>query len=58
MHVQTLKCFGAQPGDGNPALVVEDDGMDQAARQAFASARDTTCVFLAPPGGDGVAEID
>jgi PhzF family phenazine biosynthesis protein len=46
MHVQTLNCFGAQPGDGNPALVIEDDGMDQAARQAFSAARNTTCVFL------------
>jgi len=46
MHVQTLNCFGAQPGDGNPALVIEDDGMDPAARQAFAAARNTTCVFL------------
>jgi PhzF family phenazine biosynthesis protein len=46
MHVQTLNCFGARPGDGNPALVIEDDGMDPAARQAFAAARNTTCVFL------------
>ncbi len=46
MHVQTLNCFGARPGDGNPALVIEDDGMDQTARQAFAAARNTTCVFL------------
>jgi PhzF family phenazine biosynthesis protein len=46
MHVQTLNCFGAQPGDGNPALVIEDDGMDQAARQAFTAERHTTCVFL------------
>jgi PhzF family phenazine biosynthesis protein len=48
MHVQTLKCFGAQPGEGNPALVIEDDGMDQAARQAFAAERNTTGVFLSP----------
>jgi PhzF family phenazine biosynthesis protein len=46
MHVQTLNCFGAHPGAGNPALVIEDDGMDLAARQAFATARNTTCVFL------------
>jgi PhzF family phenazine biosynthesis protein len=46
MHVQTLNCFGARPGDGNPALVIEDDGMDLAARQAFAASRNTTCVFL------------
>jgi PhzF family phenazine biosynthesis protein len=48
MHVQTLNCFGAHPGDGNPALVIEDDGMDAAARQAYAAARNTTCVFLSP----------
>jgi PhzF family phenazine biosynthesis protein len=46
MHVQTLICFGAHPGDGNPALVIEGDGMDAAARQAFAAERNTTCVFL------------
>ncbi|MFC5548122.1 PhzF family phenazine biosynthesis protein [Massilia aerilata] len=46
MHVQTLNCFGARPGEGNPALVIENDGMDQAARQAFTAARNTTCVFL------------
>jgi PhzF family phenazine biosynthesis protein len=50
MHVQELICFGAKPGDGNPALVIEDDGMDPAARQAFAAARNTTCVFLSPDG--------
>lgn len=48
--VNTLICFGAHPGDGNPALVIEDDGMDQAARQAFAAARNTTCVFLSADG--------
>jgi PhzF family phenazine biosynthesis protein len=46
MHVQTLNCFGAHPGAGNLALVIEDDGMDPAARQAFATARNMTCVFL------------
>jgi PhzF family phenazine biosynthesis protein len=51
MHVHELRCFGANPGDGNPALVIEDDGMDLAARQAYAAARNTTCVFLAQDGG-------
>jgi PhzF family phenazine biosynthesis protein len=46
MHEQTLNCFGAHPGAGNLALVIEDDGMDPAARQAFATARNMTCVFL------------
>jgi PhzF family phenazine biosynthesis protein len=50
MHVQTFRCFGTKPGDGNPALVIEDDGMDAAARQAFAAARNTTCVFLSRDG--------
>jgi PhzF family phenazine biosynthesis protein len=43
-------CFGASPGDGNPALVIEDDGMDAAARQALAAARNTTCAFLSRDG--------
>ena len=50
MHAQTLICFGSRPGDGNPALVIEDDGMDATARQAFAAARNTTCVFLSRDG--------
>jgi PhzF family phenazine biosynthesis protein len=50
MHVQTLRCFGARPGEGNPALVIEDDGLDQAARQAFATRHNTTCVFLSDDG--------
>lgn len=50
MHVQTLRCFGARPGQGNPALVIEDDDMDQAARQAFAREHNTTCVFLSADG--------
>jgi PhzF family phenazine biosynthesis protein len=50
MHTQELICFGAQPGKGNPALVIEDDGMDLAERQAFATERNTTCVFLSADG--------
>jgi PhzF family phenazine biosynthesis protein len=50
MHAQTLICFGSQRGNGNPALVIEDDGMDAAARQAFAAAHNTTCVFLSRDG--------
>ena len=46
MHVHHLICFGAAPGAGNPALVIEDDTSDAAARQAFARARNTTCVFI------------
>ena len=46
MQVRALKCFGAAPGGGNPALVIEGDNSDEAARLAFAAARNTTCVFL------------
>ena len=45
-NTHTLLCFGAAPGDGNPALVIEGDLSDAAARQALARARDTTCVFI------------
>jgi PhzF family phenazine biosynthesis protein len=58
MHVQSLRCFGANPGDGNPALVIEGDGLNMAARQAFTAARNTTCVFLGPADGGGVIEVD
>jgi PhzF family phenazine biosynthesis protein len=56
MHVHTLRCFGANPGGGNPALVIEGDGMDLAARQALTAARNTTCVFLGQSGD--VVEAD
>jgi PhzF family phenazine biosynthesis protein len=46
MHVQTLNCFGVRPGEGNPALVVEHDGMDAGARQRYAAEQNTTCVFI------------
>ncbi|NNG22487.1 PhzF family phenazine biosynthesis protein [Telluria aromaticivorans] len=46
MQVRALKCFGEAPGGGNPALVIEGDSLDEAARRAFAQARNTTCVFL------------
>jgi PhzF family phenazine biosynthesis protein len=46
MQVRALKCFGEAPGGGNPALVIEGDGLDDAARRALAQTRNTTCVFL------------
>jgi PhzF family phenazine biosynthesis protein len=46
MRLHTLGVFGARPGSGNPALVIEQDGLDTPARQAFARERGTTCVFL------------
>lgn len=55
MLIQALRCFGATPGDGNPALVIEDDASSAAARQAFARQRDTTCVWIDPAPQDGVA---
>jgi predicted PhzF superfamily epimerase YddE/YHI9 len=41
---------------GNPALVIEGAAPDLAARQAFARARNTTCVFL--DEGDDLARVD
>jgi PhzF family phenazine biosynthesis protein len=57
MHIQSLRCFGARPGTGNPALVVEDGEQDPETRLALARARDTTCVFLDTPA-DGTVVID
>jgi PhzF family phenazine biosynthesis protein len=60
MHVHSLLCFGAGSGsglgDGNPALVIEGASVDDGdlgkltARQAFAHARNTTCVFIDEDG--------
>lgn len=44
--ISSFICFGAAPGAGNPALVIEHAGRDIGSRQALARARDTTCVFL------------
>jgi len=57
MQIHTLRCFGAIPGAGNPALVIEDDRSLPAARQAFARERDTTCVWIDPSLDDGIAAI-
>lgn len=46
MQIRALKCFGAAPGIGNPALVIEGDASSEDARRAFAKARNTTCVYL------------
>jgi PhzF family phenazine biosynthesis protein len=46
MRIHTFDVFGARPGAGNPALVIEEDGFDDAGRQAFARDRGITCVFL------------
>jgi PhzF family phenazine biosynthesis protein len=46
MQIHELTCFGAAPGTGNPALVIEADHSTVDERQAFARARGTTCVYL------------
>ena len=46
MQIRALKCFGEHAGGGNPALVIEGEAADEAARLAFAQARNTTCVYL------------
>lgn len=55
MRIHALGVFGAHPGSGNPALVLEDDGLDAAGRQRFAQERATTCVFLDPSADADVA---
>jgi len=55
MHVHLLRCFGAAPGLGNPALVIEDDASSPPARQAFARERNTTCVWIDPPHDDSAS---
>lgn len=47
MRVHELKCFGVQPGEGNPALVIDGDTSPAQARQAFAAASGkSACVFV------------
>jgi PhzF family phenazine biosynthesis protein len=57
MHVHDLICFGIDAGSGNPALVIEGDSGDAAARLAFARARGTTCVFI-DEAADGATRVD
>jgi PhzF family phenazine biosynthesis protein len=57
MQIHAFRCFGEHAGDGNPALVIEDDSSSQDARQAFARARNTTCVWIDPADGPGVAAV-
>jgi PhzF family phenazine biosynthesis protein len=57
MHIQSLRCFGARPGTGNPALVIEDGDRAPETRLALARARDTTCVFI-DTSADGVLSVD
>ncbi|GAB3410530.1 PhzF family phenazine biosynthesis protein [Massilia agilis] len=55
MQIHELTCFGAAPGAGNPALVIEDGPASLEARAAFARERATTCVFIDAPAEPGVA---
>lgn len=57
MQFHEFRCFGEQPGDGNPALVVEYDRSPLAARLAFARERNTTCAWIDPPDEAGVVAI-
>ena len=57
MRIHALLCFGQHPGDGNPALVIEDDPRGQAERAAFARERNTTCVWIDPATEAGIAGV-
>lgn len=57
MKIHALRCFGEHPGDGNPALVIEDDRSSQDARAAFARERNTTCVWIAPACEEGIVGV-
>lgn len=56
MQVHLMRCFGARPGTGNPALVIEGGPDTPEARQAFAREQPyPACVFLDPPVGQACA---
>lgn len=57
MHVHLLRCFGAAPGLGNPALVIEDDASSPQARQDFARERNTTCIWIDPAQDDSATAV-
>lgn len=47
MTIHLLKCFGAAPGGGNPALVIEHDAGTETQRQQFAREHQASaCVFI------------
>jgi PhzF family phenazine biosynthesis protein len=56
MRTTELLCFGARPGTGNPALVVQDGPADAAARAAIAREHNITVVFI--DGGDAGPLLD
>lgn len=50
MLIHELRCFGAAPGSGNLALVIENGPPSPAERQAFAARQNrSACVFLDAP---------
>ena len=57
MHINELLCFGARPGQGNIALVIEDGPAAEHERQAHARDSQRVCVFLTPLAG-GQFEAD
>jgi len=59
MQVHELLSFGAAPGKGNTALVIEHGPDSQTERQAFATAHNkAACVFLTPGGAGEPVEAD
>jgi PhzF family phenazine biosynthesis protein len=59
MQVYELRAFGAAPGAGNLALVVENGPATQAERQAFATEHQrAACVFLTPGEPGDAVEAD
>lgn len=59
MQVHELLSFGAVPGKGNTALVIEHGPASQEERQAFATAQNKgACVFLTPAGEGQPTEAD
>lgn len=51
MHIHPMLCFGARPGTGNPALVIEGAAFGPDERGQFARERGATCVFLDAAAG-------
>jgi PhzF family phenazine biosynthesis protein len=55
MKITELLCFGVQPGQGNPALVVQGDGWEPGQRQHFAYTQQrSACVFIDTAADGGV----
>lgn len=60
MQVDTVRCFGAAPGYGNVALVIQNGPSAVAERHAFArDSGHSACVFITPsPGVEAMWEAD